>query len=260
MITWWHRDVLGAGKLPLLLCFLALVVTFAVTRTITRMIRAGRGSFRDQVSTSGVHVHHAVPGVIALTVGAFTAVGSPPGPWRAGAGVLVGAGVSLVLDEFALILRLQDVYWSGEGRLSVDMITLTAACLGLALVGLTPLGVDEVGGTELAIRLGASAVVVLQGLLVLACVLKGKYRLALFGLFVPTLALVGATRLARPDSPWARRRYRPRRLAEAYRRAGAFDRRWRPVLTGWDNLIGGAPSRPDPGPTTPESHRDPGAG
>ena len=46
MDNWWHRDVLGAGKLPLMLCFLAFVVTFAVTRTITRLIRAGRGPFR----------------------------------------------------------------------------------------------------------------------------------------------------------------------------------------------------------------------
>jgi hypothetical protein len=38
-----------------------------------------------------------------------------------------------VLDEFALILHLQDVYWSGEGQLSVEAVSLVAACLGLAL-------------------------------------------------------------------------------------------------------------------------------
>ena len=56
MVSWWHRDVLAAGKLPLMLCFLAFVVTFVLTRTITRMIRDGRGPFRNQVTASGVHI------------------------------------------------------------------------------------------------------------------------------------------------------------------------------------------------------------
>jgi hypothetical protein len=43
MASWWHRDVIAAGKLPLMLCFLAFVVTFGLTRTITRMIRDGAG-------------------------------------------------------------------------------------------------------------------------------------------------------------------------------------------------------------------------
>ena len=55
--------------------------------------------------------------------------------------MLIGIGVSLVLDEFALILHLQDVYWSGEGQLSVEAVSLTAACLGLALGGFSPFGV-----------------------------------------------------------------------------------------------------------------------
>ncbi len=55
MPSWWHRDVLAAGKLPLMLCFLAFVVTFVLTRTITPMIRDGRGPFRNQVTASGAH-------------------------------------------------------------------------------------------------------------------------------------------------------------------------------------------------------------
>src|SRR5580700_5243904 len=64
MASWWHRDVIAAGKLPLMLCFLAFVVTFVLTRTITRMIRDGRGPFRNQVTASGTHIHHSVPGII----------------------------------------------------------------------------------------------------------------------------------------------------------------------------------------------------
>jgi hypothetical protein len=83
MVSWWHRDVLAAGKLPLMLCFLAFVITFVTTRTITRMIRDGRGPFRNQVTASGTHIHHAVPGIILLIIGAFTAVGGPDSlGWR----------------------------------------------------------------------------------------------------------------------------------------------------------------------------------
>ena len=83
MASWWHRDVIAAGKLPLMLCFLAFVVTFVLTRTITRMIRDGRGPFRNQVTASGTHIHHSVPGIILLIIGAFTAVGGPDAlGWR----------------------------------------------------------------------------------------------------------------------------------------------------------------------------------
>ena len=75
MASWWHRDVIAAGKLPLMLCFLAFVTTFVLTRTITRMIRDGRGPFRNQVTASGTHIHHSVPGIILLIIGAFTPAG-----------------------------------------------------------------------------------------------------------------------------------------------------------------------------------------
>src|ERR1700761_1529646 len=176
MSSWWHRDEIAAGKLPLMLCFLAFVVTFLTTRTITRLIRDGRGPFRNNVTSSGLHIHHAVPGLILLMIGAFTAVGGPDQlGWRCFAGVTVGIGVSLVLDEFALILHLQDVYWSGQGQLSVQAVSLTAACLGLALVGFSPFGVPGVDRTELTVRLGATGLLVIDGILVLTCVLKGKY-------------------------------------------------------------------------------------
>src|SRR5450631_1384413 len=218
-----HRDVIAAGKLPLMLCFLAFVTTFVVTRTITRMIRDGRGPFRNQVTDSGTHIHHSVPGIILLITGALTAVGAPDSlGWRSFAAVVVGIGTSLVLDEFALILHLQDVYWSGEGQLSVDAVSLTAACLGLALVGFSPFGVKDVDSIELSLRLTATGILIIDGVLAFICVLKGKYRTALFALFLPPVGLVGALRLARPSSIWARHRYRGKRMGRAMRRAADF--------------------------------------
>ena len=244
--------MLEAGKLPLMVCFLAFVLTFVVTRGITRAIRAGRGPFRDQVTASGVHVHHAIPGLVLLIVGAFVSVGTPgEGAWPTVAAVAIGVGVSLVLDEFALLLHLDDVYWSNEGRVSVDVVSLTAACLGLVLVGISPVGVDDISTNELTLRLSTSAFLLLHFLVVLCCVLKGKYRLALFGLFVAPLAFVGAWRIARPDSRWARRRYGPAKMTRAAARLAVLERRYGPARRAFENTIGGAPSRPDPAPRTP---------
>jgi hypothetical protein len=245
--AWWHRNVVEPGKLPLLLSLASFVVTFAVTRTITRMIRAGVGPFKDNVSAGGVHVHHAVPGILTLATGAFAAVGtSADTVWHAGAAVLVGAGSSLVLDEFALILRLQDVYWSDEGRVSVEMVSLAFACLAFTIVGVAPFGVDRVGSQELATRFGAIAATLVTLGLIVVCVLKGKLRMALFGAFVPFVAWWGALRLARPTSRWARRRYDAARRAKATERTAAFDARWAPLLDRISDLVGGKPSRPDP--------------
>jgi len=156
--------------------------------------------------------------------------------------------MSLVLDEFALILHLEDVYWSGEGQLSVEAVTLTAACLGLALVGFSPFGIQGAGTIERTVRLSATVILVIDGGFTVVCALKGKYRCALFGLFVAPIAWVGAVRLARPASLWARRWYRGERLERATRRTADFDRRWSPVQTDWVDFIGGRPSPPSQPP------------
>ncbi len=242
MAAWWHRDVIAADKLPLMLCLLAFIATFVATRTITRLIRDGRGPFRN-VTPGGLHIHHSVPGLVLLIVGALTALGAPARlGWQCFAGVTVGMGMSLVLDEFALILHLQDVYWNGEGQLSVEAVCLTAACIFLALIGFSPFGVQHVGGVERYVRISASGLLAADGLLAIVCALKGKYRCALFGMFVGPVAVAGAVRLARPNSIWARRLYHGHRLEEATRRAADFDKRWRPVQTGWEDFIGGRPS------------------
>jgi hypothetical protein len=250
MLSWWHRDVIAAGKLPLMLCFVSFVVAFVSTRGITRLIRAGRGPFHN-VTAGGTHIHHSVPGIILLMIGAFTAVGGPGTmSWLSFSAIAVGIGTSLVLDEFAMILHLQDVYWSGEGQLSVEAVSLVGACLGLALVGFSPVRVPDVDGAEFSLRISATGILVIDACLALVCILKGKYRSALFGLFLPPVGLIGAVRLARPNSSWARHRYRGKRLEHATRRAADFDRRWKPLQVDWEDFIGGRPSLPNPQPST----------
>ena len=243
-MTWWEREIVEPGKLPVLLCFVAFVLTFLVTRAITRLIRAGRGPFHDVTAgAGGTHIHHAVPGVCVLVVGAFMAIGAPPSsPWRELAAVAIGIGASLVLDEFALIFHMEDVYWSEEGQLSVQAVAVAVAYLGFVLVGLHPFGVDDVGTAELSVRLSAVASVALTIVLFGVCLAKGKYRTALVALFVPLVGVVGAVRLARPGSRWFRGRYSAERQASARARADAFDARWSPLFRRLGSAVAGRPS------------------
>ena len=95
-------------------------------------------------------------------------------------------------------------------------------------------------------------------MLAVICVLKGKYRTALFGLFLPPVAVFGALRLARPPSIWARHRYRDKRMERATRRAADFDRRWAPLQTDWVNFVGGKPSQPNQPAPAPDRTDLPG--
>ncbi|MGK5630951.1 hypothetical protein [Streptomyces sp. URMC 123] len=245
MGPWLERNIVEPGKLPLLLALLSFVLSFLVTRTITRLIRAGRGPFRN-VSTGGLHVHHVVPGVVLTVVGGFGAVASGRhGFGSAVAAVVFGVGAGLVLDEFALVLHLDDVYWTEDGRKSVEAVILTAAFAGLLLGGFLPFGVNELTPSERQNR-GLLVMTVLGNFMVtLFALAKGKPRLAVIGLVVPFVALVAAVRLARPGSPWAKRFYRGRPRARARSRVRAYrhDRRWDRLRRRVQDLVAGAPDR-----------------
>jgi hypothetical protein len=250
MASWFQREVVETGRLPMFVCFAAFVTTFVTTRVVTRMIRADRGPFKNNVSTSGLHVHHAVPGIVLLVTGAFMALASDVQTgWSIIAGLLVGIGTSLVLDEFALILHLQDVYWSDEGRISVEMVSLALACMGLVLMGVSPLEIDDEATKGVAVV--ATVLTVGVNLLwIVLCITKGKYKLALFSVFLPLVGLAGALRLARPGSRWARHRYSPAKQAKAAERAARYDRRVGPATDWISDFVAGKPSQPDPPPPT----------
>ncbi len=233
--------VYKAGREPLLICLLAFVLTFAGTRLYTRLARLkGWGS----ASSGGVHVHHLVPGILMLLIsGLFFVSFRPDGFTRLLLAAVFGAGAALTLDEFALWFRLDDVYWATEGRSSVDAVVIgfvfALGCFTLA----SPIGVDtdsEVSRFALAVSL------VLHIALIVVCVLKGKLKLGLVAIAVPGVALVGALRLAKPDSTWAKRVYGEgsHRLARARHRYAARERRWEPALERVEDLIGGTPSEP----------------
>jgi hypothetical protein len=232
-----------SGQLPFLLMFGAFLLTFVSTRVITRLIRAGRGPFRNNVS-GGVHIHHAVPGIILTLIGAYLSVAvNGASPLSEISGVLIGVGSSLILDEFALILHLEDVYWSPQGQLSVQLVALAVSGMGLVLLGMDPFSANAESGDGWIV-IAISTVVHIFVLLI--CVRKGKYSTAVIGAFVPVVAWVGAIRLARPKSVWATRRYDAHKLTRAENRADGFDARfgrWGLSVADW---VAGAPSLPNP--------------
>ncbi|MFD6174952.1 hypothetical protein [Streptomyces coeruleorubidus] len=252
---WLERNIIEPGKLPLLLALVSFVLTFLITRGITRLIRAGKGPFRNVSGSGGLHIHHVVPGVILTIIGGFGAVaGGQHGFGSALAAVIFGIGAGLVLDEFALVLHLADVYWTEAGRKSVEMVVLTASLVGLLLIGFSPLGVNNLSDDQEQNRATVIVNVVVNFVFALIALFKGKTRLAVFGVIVPVIALIGAVRLARPGSYWAKRFYRrrPRARAKSSLRAYHHDRRWLGPRRAFQDWIGGAP---DPEPARSLEHR-----
>ncbi|MEV4474968.1 hypothetical protein ACFFR3_01960 [Nonomuraea salmonea] len=218
---WFQHSIVATGRLPLFCYFVMLIVAFIATRINVRLIRAKIGWFRN-FTVGEMHIHHVVFGVVLMLIGGVALIVSPGSQvGTAVAASVFGVGSALVLDEFALILHLHDVYWEEEGRTSVDAVFIAIAVSGLLLIGLRPLTWDY--GTPVV---NPAALIVANLVLAVVTLLKGKIWTGMAGLFVPPMLLVGALRLARPGSPWARwfiAGRSPRKLAKAVHR----EERWR---------------------------------
>lgn len=247
MGAWFTREIADTGRLRLFCFFVAFIAGFLFIRFSVRMIRRQARWWPGNVAPGGRHIHHVVFGLVFMCVGGIggLAVTDDSSGWAAGAAALFGVGMALVLDEFALVFHLKDVYWSEQGRLSVEVVFVTVALCGLLLLGLRPLGADAFANSgDTGGGWGIAAVLLVDLGLAVVALLKGKTWTGLLGLFIGIVALVGAVRLARPGSPWARRRYKPGSRKE--RRALARERRYRrPVqrlATAVGDLIAGRPS------------------
>lgn len=192
------------------------------------------------VQAVDLHIHHLVWGISLLLISGFAAFASDLySPWWQVTSIAFGVGAGLTLDEFALWLRLKDVYWSAEGRQSVDAVIMAALLASLVVVGVEPFDVDNTGSV-----LGTLGAVAVDVVLAAVTFLKGRTLLGSLSLFVPVVGLVGASRLAKPSSPWSRWRYtgpRGDRLARSRRRFAA-DTRANVLGRRLRDAIGGAPS------------------
>lgn len=235
MIDWWQDEIIDTGKQPLALCAIAFLVTFLVTRKIVRSIRAGEGNLKDNV-IGGVHIHHAVPGIVLMIAGGLGGLGAQANGWRSLAGVAFGVGLALVLDEFALILHLDDVYWSEQGRTSVNAVLLVGGVMVLVLLGASPANVNDP-----SVGNGALGVVAVNLAFAAVCFVKGKLGTGVIGIVAPFVALVGAVRLARPNSVWSHRRYPEgsRKRERAEEREVSFDAKWRSKVRSFQDSVAG---------------------
>lgn len=231
MWNWYLDNIADTGRSAALWMLIGFLVTYAVTRAITVRIRRRKasgevesGAIKD-VHIGGVHVHHQVWGILlVLVVGLLTFRFTPESPWIEVLATLFGVGAALALDEFALWLHLEDVYWSEEGKKSIDAVMIAAVFGLVLLLGTSPIGVDSVEAT--AAGIGATAVAVVAHVAVcVVCLLKGKLVIGLAGLPLPTVSFIGAVRLAKPDSFWARRWYGQKKLAKALRRHNRYESR-----------------------------------
>lgn len=228
----------------LYLVLIGFLLSFAFIRMSTRLMRSPKvpwwpGSI---VSDGGVHVHHLVFGIVTMMIagaGGFASYGESP--WTEICAFAFGVGAGLTIDEFALWVYLEDVYWADEGRSSIDATVIAAAAMMLALLGFTPFTIEE--GSVGAI-LGSVLSALFVFLLVAICFLKGRVMHGTIGFFVFPIALYGACRLGKPGSAWARRRYGERNPNKQERSAARFqpDRRTERFKNAFRDVVGGKPT------------------
>ena len=140
-----HERIPDRPRRRLFVASVSFFLTFAGVRAVVYAIEHHIPPFHFIIEPSGRHIHHLVFGILILLLVGYGWLGD------IGTGeddssillsrlmaILYGVGAALTLDEFALWLNLRDVYWSAEGRSSIDAIILFGALLSASAWG-TPL-------------------------------------------------------------------------------------------------------------------------
>jgi hypothetical protein len=177
----------------------------------------------QHVSEGGVHMHHLFFGIVLMMAagGLSFAAGETDGPWYAIYAVLFGVGFGLAIDEYALWLHLDDVYWSHEGRSSIDAALIALGLIVFVLLafrahtdrrGLVRRAGHHGGRGDAALRPGADRR------------REAPSRPRPDRHLHPWLPAYAALRLAKPSSLWAKRFYGERRPDKQARSERLTDR------------------------------------
>jgi hypothetical protein len=219
---------------------LGFIGSFAFIRMSTRLMRSPRVSWwPGSVKTGGVHIHHLAFGICLMIAAGAAGFGFRDiDPWFEIFAALFGIGAGLTIDEFALWVYLEDVYWSEEGRASIDATVIAAAAMLLILIGVQPV---EFSTSSWAEVVGSLATLVILLCLVATCFFKQRLLHGAIGFFVAPFAIYGALRLGKPGSPWARLVYSERRPGKQARAGRRFrpDRRTERFKQRFRDLVGG---------------------
>jgi hypothetical protein len=131
----FHEE-LHPGKQSALISWMAFTGTFVAVRAITYSIKDGKGPLGN-ITVGGRHLHHYLWGILTVTVvGGIALRGEDRFRRHPLVATAYGAGLALIVDEFALLLDLEDVYWARQGRASVDLAVGLISTTGSVLVGL----------------------------------------------------------------------------------------------------------------------------
>jgi hypothetical protein len=240
----WNDQILADEKQGLFLVLVGFILSFAFIRMSTRLMRSPRVPWwpGSVVSDSGVHLHHLVFGIVTMMIaGTLGLAALGDSPYTEICAFLFGIGAGLTIDEFALWVYLDDVYWAEEGRASIDATVIAAAGMMLILLGFSPFSFDTGSFEETIISiLGAAFVFALVAM----CFAKQRVLHGTIGFFVFPIALYGALRIGKPGSPWGRRRYGERRPDKQRKAEDRFkpDRHTERFKNAFRDIIGGKPS------------------
>jgi hypothetical protein len=226
------------------LVLVGLIGSFAFIRMSTRIIRSESVSWwpGNIESDSGVHVHHLVFGIVTMiAAGTLGFVADGRTPFLEICALVFGVGVGLTIDEFALWVHLEDVYWAREGRSSIDATVIVASIMLLVVIGASPVAIESgSAGAVLGSIVGLLAIFAF----VLVALLKGRVLHATIGFFFAPIAIYATCRIGKPNSVYARYRYgerRPKKQAKAEARFPP-DRRTERFKEAFRDIVGGKPS------------------
>jgi len=237
----WTGQIAGEHRDGIFLVLAGFLVSFAFIRMSARLMRSPRVPWwpGSVVSDGGVHIHHLVFGIcLMIAAGALGFAFYGYDVWRDIFAALFGIGIGLTIDEFALWVYLDDVYWSEEGRKSVDATVIAVAGMLLILFGFEPFNITT-GSPAEAISSFVGAALVFA--MVAICFAKQRILHGYIGFFILPIAIYGASRLGKPRSPWARRFYGARRPDKQARAEQRFrpERRTERFKQRFRDLVGG---------------------
>ena len=226
------------------LVLVGFIGSFAFIRMSTRIIRSESVSWwpGNIESETGLHLHHLVFGIVTMMIaGTLGFVSDARTPFTEICALLFGIGVGLTIDEFALWVHLEDVYWEREGRSSIDATVIAASLMLLIVLGVSPVAIES-GSAETVVSSIVGALLAFG--CVAICFLKGRVLHGTFGIFLVPIAIYGAWRIGKPGSAWARRRYGERRPQKQAKAEARFrpDRRTERFKEAFRDIVGGKPS------------------
>jgi hypothetical protein len=123
------------GETALFNLLSAFVISSSLVRLTTFGVRRGVPLLFN-VRIGERHIHHFVPGILLAFASGSLALFASDEKVRETLAIPLGIGIGLTIDESALLLELEDVYWSREGLVGVQITLATASLMAAGMLAL----------------------------------------------------------------------------------------------------------------------------